>query len=157
MIIFKSSNAYDVSNYRPISNLLTFDKIFEKILYIRLINLAFKNNIIEDVQFGFKQHSSRTLAIFTLVKDLVSSIKLKYYTIAIFIDLKKAFDVVDRNILLEKLSIYGYRGHVWNLLKSFLADRKQFTSIDGFDSDLESFEMVSALEQLVFDVRYCSF
>ena len=132
--IFKSGNAYDVSNYRPISNLLTFDKIFEKILYIRLINFAFKNNIIEDVQFGFKQHSSTTLAIFTLVKDLVSSIKLKYYTIAIFIDLKKAFDVVDRNILLKKLSIYGYRGHVWNLLKSFLADRKQFTSIDGFDS-----------------------
>ena len=94
-----------------------------------------KHNISNSFQFGFRPSSNTSLAIFNLVKDFMNTFNRKAYTVALFIDLKKAFDLVDRDILASKLSRYGFRGVVNDFLTSYLSNRKQFTTINDFRSD----------------------
>ena len=103
--VFKDGSLFQVTNYRPISNLITFNKIFELLTLNRLNSFIAKNNILSNIQFGFRPKSNTNLAIFTLLKDFIKTVNRKTYTIALFIDLRKAFDLVDRNILLLKLSL----------------------------------------------------
>ena len=96
-----------------------------------------KYKIIEDTQFGFRKGCSTTLAIFTLLNDFFDSFRHKTYTIAIFLDLSKAFDVIDRDILLKKLDLYGFRGIVGKFLASYLSNRNQYVTCDGHESDIK--------------------
>ena len=122
--IFKSGNSNDVNNYRPISNLSTINKIFEKLTYFRLLSFINYNEILSRNQFGFRQNCNTTTAIFTLVTDILDTFNKKVFTIALFLDLKKAFDVVDFEILKYKLELYGIRGIAYYFLSSYIADRK---------------------------------
>ena len=135
--IYKSGEHDLASNYRPISNLCTFNKIFEILIFKRFSNFIEKNCILSPKQFGFRKESSKTLAIFTLLTDFSRTFYKKMYTIVLFLDLKKAFDVVDRSILLDKLSSYGFRGRANDLMKSYLNERKQYVSIDYVDSTVK--------------------
>ena len=132
--VFKDGSLFQVTNYRPISNLITFNKIFEILIYNRLNSFVLKNNILSNIQFGFRSRSNTNLAIFTLLKDFMKAFNRKSYTIALFIDLRKAFDLVDRNILLRKLYTYGIRGIAHDFIKSYLSNRTQYTTFDNFDS-----------------------
>ena len=134
--IYKNGEIFCVSNYRPISTLRVFNKIFEIILSQRLKDFTTKNHIISCYQFGFRSKSNPTLAIFMLLKDFISTINKKMYTIALFLDLKKAFDLVDRSILLKKLSKLGFRGLTHELLSSYLSNRNQVVAIDQCQSDM---------------------
>jgi hypothetical protein len=128
--IFKSGDSTAVSNYRPISTLSIFNKIFEKILHHRFTDFFSKNNVLIKSQFGFRKKSSTSLAIFYLVQDLLKSFHEKSYTICLFLDLRKAFDTVDKTVLLEKLAHYGIRGSVNRLLESYLTDRDQYAVLN---------------------------
>ena len=77
------------------------------------------------------------MAIFTLVNSFISTFKNKFFTVALFVDLKKAFDVVDRELLLIKLSRYGIRGHTNDFLRSYLSDRRQYTSLGCYESQCQ--------------------
>ena len=134
--IHKSGSFLNVNNYRPITNLKSLNKIFELLIKARVSGFITKNNIMSNVQFGFRDNSSTSLAIFSLLKDFMLTFNKKLYTIALFLDLRKAFDIVDRSILLEKLSIYGFRGVVNKLMESYLFGRTQFVSVDGFESQI---------------------
>ena len=79
-------------------------------------------NSLSNLQFGFKKGTSTTDACLRLVSDLLLTFNKKKFTIALFIDLRKAFDLVDRDILVEKLQIYGFRGIVNLFLKSYLSN-----------------------------------
>ena len=136
--IFKSGCKLDAANYRPISNLSSINKIFEILTLNRLKSFLEKNNVFSNIQFGFRPKSSTSLAIFTLLSGFVETINKKIYTIALFIDLRKAFDLVDRNILIEKLRLYGIRGLANKFIKSYLENRKQFTSFDNYESELQN-------------------
>ena len=139
--VFKSGSMSQTSNYRPISNLSSLNKIFEKLTYERILKFLNKYNILSDVQFGFRKNSSTTLAIFTLVSDLLQTFRQKTFTIALFLDLQKAFDTVNINILVHNLSLYGFRGKILNFISSYLVDRQQYVEYDGSVSDRQNVRM----------------
>ena len=107
--IFKSGNEEFVNNYRPISVLPCFSKVLERVMYNRLYTFLIENNILYDKQFGFQKENSTQHAILQLTNQILQSFEQNKFTIGVFIDLSKAFDTVDHNILLRKLSIYGIK------------------------------------------------
>ena len=136
--IFKNGNASTVSNYRPISILSVFSKVFEKIVHARLEKYLFENAILHNNQFGFRSKLSTCMALLELVDKLTASVDAGEITVGLFIDLAKAFDTVDHSILLSKLQHYGIRGTALQWFRSYLSDRKQCVTIDGHESGLAS-------------------
>ena len=128
--IFKKGDSTSINNYRPISILSPINKIFEKIIYSRLINYIDKSNILYKYQYGFRKKHSTEHALIELVDQIKSSMSNKEMTCGIFIDLSKAFDTVNHQILLHKLEHYGIRGKALELFKSYLSNRKQYVQID---------------------------
>ena len=90
---------------------------------------------MSDLQFGFRENRNTTLAIFHLVSDLLDAFHRKLYTIALFLDLSRAFDTINKEILLFKLSCYGIRGSPLSFLESYLTGRSQHVGVNGFTSD----------------------
>ena len=134
--VYKSDNKMEFSNYRPISILPTFSKILEKIIYSRLINFINKHNILSSSQYGFRKNHSTYMAILALHDKISEAIDKNECCIGIFIDLSKAFDTINHEILLKKLEFYGVRGLSNTLLKSYLTNRKQYVSYANFNSSL---------------------
>ena len=124
--VFKAGEVTDVSNYRPISVLPCFSKILERIMYNRLFSYLDKNDILYNKQFGFQKANSTDHAIIQLIDQLVKSFNDNKFTIGVFIDLSKAFDTVDHQILLGKLKHYGITGNNLKWFHSYLSNRKQF-------------------------------
>ena len=92
--------------------------------------------IIYDLQFGFRQKFSTSHALINLTENIRQALDNGYIGCGIFVDLQKAFDTVDHQILLSKLDYYGIRGTSNNWFKSYFSNRKQFVSINGYDSEL---------------------
>jgi hypothetical protein len=118
-----------MSNYRPVSLLTSFSKIFEKDIYNRLLQHTKENNIIVTDQFGFKNNSSTELVIFKLTNQILSHINNKSSVCGIFCDLTKAFDTVNHDILISKLEYYGIIGRTGELIKSYLSNWYQRVTI----------------------------
>ena len=127
--IFKSGSKTSVNNYRPISILSTINKIFEKIIYSRLVNYIDKFKLLYKYQFGFRKNHSTEHVLIELTDQIKLNIGENKMSCGIFIDLSKAFDTVNHKILLGKLEHYGIRGNALHLLESYLSDRKQFVLI----------------------------
>ena len=123
--LFKQGNKYSCNNYKPISLISTFSKIFEKCLYKQLYSYFDKFNILYKLQFGFRENYSTELAVAEVCNDIIENIENNKINCSIFLDLKKAFDSVNHNILLDKLYKYGIRGEPHKLLESYLTNRKQ--------------------------------
>jgi len=123
--LFKKGDKDKLTNYRPISLLTAFSKIFAKVIYKRLDNHIISNNILTKEQYGFRSNASTEKAIYQLSNNILKALDNKYLVGGIFCDLTKAFDCVDHDILLEKLEYYGIKGRAHNLLKSYLKDRYQ--------------------------------
>ena len=134
--LYKKGEHFRANNYRPISLLSCFNKIFEKILCRRITKFLEINNVIFDYQYGFRKLHSTTLALLEFSDNITRFLDEGKYAISIFIDLTKAFDTVDHEILLYKLNRYGIRGHANNFFRSYLADRKQFTVVNNGCSKL---------------------
>ena len=139
--IFKSGLKTIPGNYRPISLLSNINKIIEKAIYSRLYNFFTKFNILNSSQFGFREGHSTTLALSEFVESTLSSFDKGNAVCAVLLDLSKAFDCVDRKILLDKLENYGIRGKMLKLLESYLTDRKQFVDFAGYASTCENIEV----------------
>ena len=105
-------------------------------MYKRLSNFLDINNLIYSLQFGFRQKYSTTHALINLTESIRQTLDEGSFGCGIFVDLQKAFDTVDHKILLHKLEFYGIRGVCNDWFKSYLSDRKQFVSINGYNSDL---------------------
>ena len=108
--IFKKGDASKNSNYRPISLLSVFSKIFEKLMHQRLYNFLELHEILFQMQFGFRNGHSTDHALISLSERIKSTIDSKRVGCGIFIDLQKAFDTVNHKILLQKIDHYGIRG-----------------------------------------------
>ena len=133
--IFKNGSKTSVSNYRPISVLSCINKIFEKLLAKRIYSFLEKNHILYEFQYGFRKGHSTNHALIEITDRIKLAIEDKELICGIFLDLSKAFDTVDHNILLSKLEHYGIRGQAFNLLKSYLTDRKQYVQIGKHKSE----------------------
>jgi len=102
--LFKSGDRSDVSNYRPISLIPAFSKVFEKVLYVRKKQHLIHNNILVDEQFGFRTKPSTMAATFNLISEIIDALnKKKKIVCGIFFNLKKVIDSFDNDILLLKL------------------------------------------------------
>ena len=126
--IFKQRERNKMTNYRPISLLSQFNKTFEKLSHIRIYSYLTRFNLLSDQQFGFRKNCSPTLAINKLYDELLTSIDQGLYSCGIFLDLSKAIDSVNHDILLQKLAdFFGIRGKSQEILKSYLTNRCQYT------------------------------
>ena len=132
--VYKASEENIYSNYRPISVLPCFSKILEKLMYKRLIDYIHKNGILTDCQYGFRSNVSTNYAIIELVDKIRKAIVNNEFTVGIFLDLSKAFDTVNHDILLSKLYFCGIRGscHAW--IKDYLSNRKQIVKYNQIRS-----------------------
>ena len=127
--IYKAGSKSSADNYRPISLLISFSKIMEKIISSRLLYFLDSNNILSKWQFGFRSSHSTIHPMVHFLKKVTESLNKKTHTISIFCDLKKVFATCDHNILFLKLEKYGVRGNELNWFRSYLTNRKQFVSI----------------------------
>ena len=134
--VFKKGLTSKLSNYRPISLLSIFSKIFEKLMYQRLYNFLERYELLFNLQFGFRSGHSTDHALVSLTESIRSSLDNNRFGCGIFIDLQKAFDTVNHDILLSKLEHYGIRGSAQTWFKSYLNDRKQFVSVNGHSSSI---------------------
>ncbi len=132
--VFKKGLTTKKSNYRPISLLSIFSKIFEKIMYKRLYGFLEVHELLFNMQFGFRTGHSTDHALVSLTENIKSSLDNNRFGCGIFVDLQKAFDTVNHDILLHKLEHYGIRGIALNWFKSYLSNRKQFVSVNGHSS-----------------------
>jgi hypothetical protein len=107
--------------------------VIEKLELVKekVLNFLSKKEILYKYQFGFRKSHSTNLALLEVVETLYTNLDADNYCLGTYLDLQKAFDTVDHNILLSKLSYYGIRGNALNWFERFLNRRKQFTSVNG--------------------------
>ena len=134
--VFKKDSKLNYSNYRPISLLSNIEKILEKLMYKRLYAFLDYNNIIYDLQFGFRQQYSTSHALINITENIRKALDDGNIECGVFVDLQKALDTVDHQILLAKLNHYGIRGVSNDWFKSYLSNRNQYVSINGYESGL---------------------
>ena len=134
----KKGNPELPSNYRPISLLPIFSKIFEKVMYKRLHRFLEIHKVLYSLQFGFQEDHSIDHALVSLTEAVRSTLDNKRLGCGIFIDLQKAFDTVNHRILLSQLEHYGIRGCALEWFRSYLSDGKQYVSVNGSNSNLLS-------------------
>ena len=106
--LYKSNDPMLFNNYRPISLLPYFSKLFERLMYNRLINFIEKHKLLYQYQFGFRRNHSTFMALVILLENITTALDNTEFAVCILIDFRKAFDTVEHSILLDKL--YHYRG-----------------------------------------------
>ena len=126
----------ELSNYRPISVLIFFQKS-EKRIYNSMVSYLDKYNILYQNQFGSRQGHYSHHAFITLVNKIIQSLDSGDMMIGIFLDLKKAFDTVNHTILVQKLYSYGIRVQLINWFKSYLENRSQYVTYNEKRSDIK--------------------
>ena len=134
--VYKKGNKEEFQNYRPISILPAFSKIFEKIIYCRLYSFLSAKNVISDTQFGFRKGHSTSHALNYSIEKIYGHLEANEHVIGIFIDLSKAFDTIDHNQLMHKIENYGFRGKAFDLIKSYMTNRNQFVQFLDKKSNL---------------------
>ena len=122
---FKSGDKDNISDYLPISVLPVFSKVLERIMHNTVYNHLDSECLLCEKQFGFQINNSTEHAILQLTRDVRGSFEKGEYTFGDFIDLSKAFDTVDHQILIKKSQYYGIDGTDLELFKSYVSNRKQ--------------------------------
>ena len=134
--IHKKGSKLKVDNYRPISLLSNLSKIFEKIMYTRIYSFLCKYNCLSELQFGFRSKHSTNHALIKITDSIKEAIDKKEFACGVFIDLQKAFDTVNHEILLHKLDHYGIRSNAKLWFESFLTGRSQKVKINNEFSNI---------------------
>ena len=143
--IYKSGNKQLFSNYRPISVLPVISKLLEKIVHDRLQNYVSSNNIISPNQHGYTRMKSTTSAVLDLTDSILSSFDNSEHLVGVFLDLSKAFETVNHNILLQKLKHLGIHDIELEWFKNYLTERKQYVRYN--DNKSETLTLSSSVPQ----------
>ena len=137
--IFKSGQPDDRSNYRPISVLPVLARVFEKFIHNQLYDYLDRNKHLFSNQSGFRALHSVVTCLLNNTDDWYVNMDDGRYTASIFIDLKKAFDTVDHDILLAKLRKYGVENLEHSWFTSYLSNRSNFAKLTGYVPKLKIF------------------
>ena len=143
-----------LNNYRLVSMLPSISNIFGTVIYNQSYEYLQEHRVIANSQYGFrKKHSTEYKAI-ELVDRVIEKLDKNKVPFNIYIDLSKAFDMIDHNSLLFKLYHYGIRDGALNLLKSYFTERKQYCHFKSTDPSMLSIHkgvpQGSILEPLIF-------
>ncbi|RZF35180.1 hypothetical protein LSTR_LSTR014686, partial [Laodelphax striatellus] len=136
--IFKKGNRSCPENYRPIALQTIFSKIIERAVFFQINNYFEQNNLLYNRQFGFRKNKSTKQAIFDVVDSTLRALDGSKSIVGIFCDLSKAYDRVNHELLLLKLSYYGFTAEALDFFKSYLTGRRQAVRIidkKGFSVD----------------------
>ena len=128
--IYKSGDKQLFNNYRPISLLPVISKLLEKLIYCRLHQHLVLNNILNANQFGFRKNMSTYMPLLLLQEKITKAFETNKIVCGLYLDLRKAFDTVDINILLSKIQAYGIKDKAYEMINSYLCDRTQCVEID---------------------------
>ena len=132
--IFKKGSKLIPANYRPISLLSNINKVIEKLVFSRIFSHIQNNKLIYNLQYGFRPKHSTDHALINITENIRDALDEGKYACGVFVDFQKAFDTVNHNILIKKLSFFGINGKIKEWVESYLSNRKQFVSILGYDS-----------------------
>ena len=110
--LYKSKDKQECCNYRPISLLITLSKLLEKIVYKRVYQFLEKTEQIFPSQYGFRTSHSCENAVSELLSTIIKGKEQGLYTVSLFLDLSKAFDSMEHEMMLKKLESYGIHGNV---------------------------------------------
>ena len=127
--VYKSASRMEVKNYRPISLLPIFSKVFEKRMHSRIYKFMLDNKILFKSQYGFQKNKSTEHALLDIHSKIIDAFENKEIPCCIFLDFAKAFDTVNHSILINKLNHYGIRGNSLKWLESYLSNRTQCVQI----------------------------
>lgn len=135
--LYKKSDKFSPSNYRPISLLLVFSKIIEKVVKSRLVNFLNSKNYFSDQQFGFRSGKNTNDALLCFMMQVYNGVNEGKYCAGLFVNVMEAFDTVDHTMLLNRLNDAGVRGIPQKWFASYLSDRCQQTRVGDELSDRE--------------------
>jgi hypothetical protein len=135
--LYKKKSKLDVGNYRPVSVLATVSKIVEKAVYIQVERYLSENNILYEYQSGFRQNFSTNACLVNITDYIKTEISKGYYVGMVALDVQKAFDCVNHQILCKKLEYMGIQS---NWFQSYLSNRNQIVSINGTISNKQTIE-----------------
>ena len=127
--IYKANDPSLFTNCRPISLSSNFSNFFEKVMYSRITEFIEQYNILYRCQFGFRKNCSTSHALIHLINKISSAIDQRETTVGVFLDLSKAFDTLNHQILFTKLEHYGIRDVALQWTKSYFSCRRQFVQI----------------------------
>ena len=143
--LYKSKERYLTTNYRPISLLITLSKLLEKVVHSRTYKFLNDTGQIFKSQYGFRNNHSCENAIQELVGKILKGYENRKSTLAVFLDLSKAFDTISHSVMLSKLEKYGVQGVCLDWFKSYLSNRtmrvKCITSATGSISYSDSYRV----------------
>jgi hypothetical protein len=134
--IHKGGDTNNPANFRPISLLPVLSKVIEKLMYNRMLKFINKHNIISPNQYGFRAGHSTKHAVIDLVNHILNLLDNKKTVLSVFLDISKAFDCVNHQILLNKLNYYGFRGLIHSWLTDYLNHRYQYVSLNNHTSNI---------------------
>lgn len=129
--LYKNGSKLDPSNYRPISILPAVSKIFERLVHDQLYCYLQNFNLLTPFQSGFRKKHSTMSTLLHFTDSIYGGMDHGEATLAVFIDLKKAFDTVDHELLLLKLDKLGVKGAEFNWFKNYLQQRTQVTTLSN--------------------------
>lgn len=135
--VYKNGKKTDLNNYRPISILPVISKILEKLINFRLFNFLEKNNLLYNGQYGFRRSKDTEAAVMDVVSNIQIQLDNDQKCTILSLDLCKAFDTVDHDILLKKLYSIGVRGSLHKWFQNYLCDRKQYVYLENNRSSLK--------------------
>lgn len=130
--VFKQGKKCDISNYRPISIICNFCKVFESLLFDRIYSHV--SNAISPAQHGFMKKRSTISNLYCITQHLAETINQGSQTDVIYTDLSKAFDKINHSILLHKFDSFGFSAIFIKFFESYLTNRTQYVSLNGFKS-----------------------
>ncbi len=133
--LYKKNDSSLFTNYRPISLLPAISKVFEKVIFLQLYDYFHVNKLFYNHQYGFREGHSTEFAAIEVIDRITQQMDNGETPFNVYLDLSKAFDTLDHNILMEKLKHYGVRN---TLIENYLSNRQQYVEIEGKKSAMST-------------------